>query len=59
MLGIPESVGLSWKVAENYNQQIAKVTPQQVEAVAKAYLVPDNLTIGILKPRALTVKGGS
>ena len=59
MLGIPESIGLSWKVAEDYDQQIAKVTPQQIKAVAQTYLIPANLTIGVLKPQTLAVKGGN
>lgn len=59
MIGIPESIGLSWKVADDYDQQISKVTPQQVEAVAKQYLVADNLTVGVLKPQALMSKGGN
>jgi zinc protease len=56
-IGVPEVVGLSWKSTQNYNSEIDKVTPQQVMEVAKEYLVPSNLTIGILKPKALTTGG--
>lgn len=56
-IGIPESVGLSWKSTQEYNDHISKITPQQIQAVAREYLVPNNLTVGVLKPKAMTKRG--
>lgn len=49
-IGMLESVGLSWHEADNFITQIKAITPEQVQAVTKKYLTPDNLTIAILKP---------
>lgn len=57
MIGIPESIGLSWQDAENYNEQIEAITPEQIQAVAREYLVPKNLTVGILKPTSANSQG--
>ncbi len=49
-IGMLESNGLGWRFAEQYYQRIKQVTPQQVQAVAKKYLVDDRLTLGRLIP---------
>ncbi len=53
LIGSLESVGLSWRDIDNYAKQINAVTPEQVQAVAKKYLVPERLTIAKLKPLPL------
>lgn len=50
-IGIPESIGLSWRSTQDYIKHIEMVTPEQVQAVAKQYLVPNQLTVGILIPK--------
>ncbi len=49
-IGMLESLGLSYKLADEYVENISKVTPQQIQQVAKEYLIPDRLTIGVLHP---------
>lgn len=51
-LGRLETVGLSWRVAEDFEKNIYAITPQQIQEVAKRYLVKHNLTLAILKPTA-------
>lgn len=49
-IGSLEAVGLPWQEADNMIKQVETITAAQVQAVARKYLVSDNLTIGILKP---------
>lgn len=55
-IGIPVSVGLSWKSTEHYNEEIARITPLQIQAVARTYLKGSSLTVGILKPKSMQVR---
>ncbi|QSA98778.1 pitrilysin family protein [Methylococcus sp. EFPC2] len=49
-LGMTETVGLGWKTVGEYVDKINSVTPEQVQKVAKKYLVEDRLSIGHLDP---------
>ncbi|MEE9494581.1 MAG: pitrilysin family protein [Gammaproteobacteria bacterium] len=49
-IGTLETVGIGWKELDNYMQQVQKVTAEQVQSVAKKYLLHDQLTIAELKP---------
>lgn len=49
-IGSLEVIGLSWREIENALQEIKKITPAQVQAVAKQYLIPQNLTVAIFHP---------
>ena len=40
----------SWKMVEDYIPSIRKVTPEDIQRVAKKYLLPGNRTVGILIP---------
>lgn len=40
----------SWKRIENYIPSIRKVTPEEIQQVARKYLLPGNRTVGILIP---------
>ncbi|PHQ79462.1 MAG: peptidase M16 [Coxiella sp. (in: Bacteria)] len=51
-IGIPEMAGLSWKLTRDYVANVSKVTPQQIQAVARLYLTSQNLTVATLKPKA-------
>jgi len=55
-LGILETVGLGWELADQYVERLAAVTPEQVQAVAQKYLTPDRLTVAILDPQPLDGK---
>ncbi len=50
ILGILETVGLSWELADEYVERIQAVTAEQVQAVAKKYFIDDRLTVAILEP---------
>ena len=49
-LGILETVGLSWKLVDEYVDRVKSVTADQVQAVAKKYFVDDRLTVAVLVP---------
>jgi len=49
-IGQLEAVGLDWQLLDEYVDRINKVTAEQVQAVARKYLVEDQLTIGVLDP---------
>lgn len=44
-IGSLETVGLSWKAADQYVQNIKAVTPEQIQQVANEYLTQDRLTV--------------
>lgn len=50
LLGALASVGLPLSTADDYVKQIKNVTPEQIQAVAKEFLVNKRLTIAKLKP---------
>ena len=43
-------IALNWKAIDDYLPSIQKVTPEDIQRVAKKYLVQDNRTVGILIP---------
>lgn len=49
-LGVPEMIGLSWRVTKNYVDRIQSVTVVQIRKVARAYLTSERLTTAILEP---------
>ena len=52
-MGTLETVGLGWQRMEEYSEKIKQVTPEQIQQVAKKYLVKDQLTVAILDPLPL------
>jgi len=50
ILGIMETVGLSWRLADEYVERVQTVTADQVQAVAKKYFIDDRLTVAVLEP---------
>lgn len=52
-IGELETLGLGWRVGEAYVEHIRAVTPEQVQAVAKEFLLDDNLTLARLDPLPL------
>ena len=55
-MGLLETVGLGWQKLDEYPDRIRAVTAEQVQAVARKYLVNDSLTVAILEPQSLTDK---
>lgn len=52
-IGTIETIGFSWKILEDYPKKLRAVTPEQVQSVAKKYLLKDNLTIATLDPQPI------
>lgn len=53
VLGVFEAVGLGWERVDEYVAGIRAVTADQVQAVARKYLVDDGLTVAMLEPQPL------
>lgn len=56
LIGTLVSAGLPWRTKDDYDQAIQAVTPEQVQAVARRFLVRDRLTVASLVPAAATVE---
>jgi len=52
-LGLLETVGLDWRLNDEAVDRLKAVTPEQVQAVAKKYLIDDNLTFARLDPQPM------
>ena len=59
-IGGTEMAGFSWRDIDYMLERMQSITPEQVQAVAKKYLVDDHLTIAVLDPQArkLGAEGG-
>lgn len=55
-IGTLQSVGLSWKAADEYVQNIESISAEQIQNVAKKYLVTDRLTLATLDPQPIDAK---
>ena len=49
-IGMLETMGLDWRLADDYVDRLREVTAEQVQEVARKYLVDDNLTVAVLDP---------
>lgn len=52
-IGMLESTGLSWRYLDEFPQRLQAVTAEQVQAVARKYLVDDQLTVAVLDPQPI------
>ena len=52
-LGSLETVGIGWQADEQFVDRIKAVTREQIQAVARKYLIDDRLTVAILEPQAM------
>jgi zinc protease len=52
-IGTVETIGFPWKILDDYQVKLRAVTSEQVQQVAKKYLVKDNLTIATLDPQPI------
>lgn len=52
-VGQLETMGYSWRLLNNYADKLNAVTSEQVQAVAKKYLVKDNMTVVTLDPQPI------
>ncbi len=51
-IGSTEMAGFSWKDIDYMLEKMQTITPEQVQAVAKKYLIDEGLTIAVLDPQA-------
>jgi zinc protease len=52
-IGMFESIGLGWPLLDQYVDKLSAITPAQIQAVARKYLITDNLTVAVLDPQPL------
>ena len=52
-IGQLELTGFSWKILKDYPAKLSAVTSEQVQEVAKKYLVKDNMTVATLDPQPI------
>ena len=52
-IGRMEAIGRSWKEAEAMLEKLSAITPEQVQAAARKYLVASNKTVTVLNPQPL------
>lgn len=53
-MGQLESIGLSYKLADEAVEKLSAITPEQIQIVAQKYLVDDGLTVAVLEPQPLS-----
>ena len=59
VLGILETVGLDWQMADDYVEKIQAVTPDDIMAVANKYFHDDVLTVATLDPLPIEPNAGT
>lgn len=52
-IGQLETMNYSWRLLKEYPDKLKAVTSEQVQAVAKKYLVKDNMTVATLDPQPI------
>jgi zinc protease len=49
-LGLLETIGLDWRLADQDTDELNKVTPLDIQQVAKTYLTPERLSTAKILP---------
>lgn len=52
-IGMLETIGLDWRLSEQYVDKLSAVSAEQVQAVARKFLTTDNLTVAVLDPQPI------
>jgi zinc protease len=52
-IGQLETMGYSWRLLKEYPEKLKAITSEQVQAVARKYLVKDNMTVATLDPQPI------
>ena len=52
-IGSNEIVGIPWQKIDDMNSKIQSITSEQVQNVAKKYLIDELMTIGVLDPQPI------
>jgi zinc protease len=50
LIGQLETVGLDWRLGDQYVEHLKQVTPAQIQQVANKYLLDDSLSVAVLDP---------
>lgn len=50
LIGMLETSGLDWRIADQYVDRVKAITPEQVREVARKYLTDDRLTVAVVEP---------
>ena len=58
-LGIFSSIHIPLQELDHYRQKIARITPEQIQVVARKYLIADHMTVATLQPQSLTQTQGA
>ncbi len=56
LIGQLETVGLDWRLGDEYVEHLKQVTPEQIQQVANKYLVEDSLSVAVLDPLPIEKK---
>jgi zinc protease len=56
LIGQLETIGLDWRLADEYVENLKKVTPEQIKQVANKYLATRNLSVAVLEPLPMEQK---
>lgn len=54
-IGALESIGLGWRILDDYSNNLKAITTDDIRQVAQQWLIPANMTTLYLKPTALVV----
>ena len=52
-IGQLETMNYSWRLLKEYPEKLKTVTSEQIQAVAKKYLIKDNMTVATLDPQPI------
>jgi zinc protease len=52
-IGMLETIGLDWRLSEQYVEKLGAVTAEQVQQAAQKYLLDDRLTVAVLDPQPI------
>ena len=58
-LGVLETVGLGWQKIDEYVERVKSVTAEQIQQVARKYLVENTMTVAVLEPQKINRKKAS
>lgn len=56
IVGILETIGLPYQLADSYVERVKAITAEQVQAIVKKYFIDDRLTVAELEPLPLDDK---
>ncbi len=52
-IGTLETVGLDWRLMDQFIERFKAITPEQVQKMARKYLVQEKLTVAVLDPQSI------